>query len=138
MSHDKHQHTPEYADHADPWHTHTTDEALPQAAHSERVNVPMVVAYGTACFAAITFVVLITIVYFNWYVTKTKIAREEQVDSGPTASSVLQAEYLNHRKGVEEVDFKQAGWIDGEKNVVRIPLDVAVKKVVDQYARRAK
>ncbi|MFN0012681.1 MAG: hypothetical protein ACKVS8_13670 [Phycisphaerales bacterium] len=138
MTHDKHQHTPELRDAADPWHTHTTDEALPHVAHSERVNVPVVVAYGTACFIAIVVVCVVTVVYFNWYVTKTKIAREEQVDNGPTTNSVLQAEYLNHRKGVEEVDFKQTGWIDGEKNIVRIPLDVAMKKVVDQYARRAK
>lgn len=138
MSHDKHQHTPEFHDHADAWHTHHDDEPVPQAAHAEKVNVPMVVAYGTACFVAIVVVVAITTIYFNWYITKTKIAREEQVDNGPTASSLLQAEYLNARKGVEEVEFKQTGWIDPEKNIVRLPIDVAMKKVVDQYAKRAK
>ncbi len=138
MSHDKHQHTPDFHDHIDPWHTHTTDEPTPQEAHSEKVNVPVVVAYGVACFVVIAVVVVITSIYFNWYVTKTKVAREEQVDNGPTANSVLQAEYLNMRKGVEEVEFKQAGWIDSEKNIVRLPIDVAMKKVVDQYAKRTK
>ncbi len=138
MSKDKHQHTPEYHDQVDPWHAHGAGEPAPQAAHTETINVPLVVAYGVACFVAVVVVILATIVYFNWYVTKARIAREEQVDNGPTAASVLQAQYLTHRKGVEEVDFKQPSWVDAQKNIVRVPMDVAMKKVVAQYARRAK
>ena len=137
MSHGHHDHAHGSNGQTDAWHSHA-GEAPAQAAHSEDVNVPMVIAYGTACFAAVIAVIILTAIYYFWYVNSVKIAREEQVDGGPTATSVLQNEYLQARRGIEEVDFKQPGWSDAERNLVRIPIDLAMKKVVEQYGKRAR
>jgi flagellar basal body-associated protein FliL len=134
MSHGHHSTTPHVAEKPDAWHTHTSDEPAPQAAHAENIHGPTVMLYGIAIMVFIAVFVIATVVYFNWYTNRLEIAIQERLDLTEGAPPI-QAEYNRIRS---EIEAQQAsfGWANAEKGLIRIPLEKAMERVVTDYQSR--
>lgn len=132
MAQDKHPHTPAVSESPDAWHAHGPDEKA-QEAHGENVNTPMVLFYGTMAFLIVVVCVVVTAIYFNWYATRLKIAREERFDLVEPNTASVQSQYNAMRADVNK-QFTEFGWVDATTNTYRIPLEKARAKVLASYA----
>ncbi len=132
MAEDKYPHTPAVAETPDAWHTHGPHEKA-QEAHGENVNTPMVLFFGTMAFLIIVVCVVATAIYFNWYATRLKIAREERFDLVEPNAAGVQSQYNAMRADVS-YQFTEFGWADATTNTYRIPLEKAREKVLSSYA----
>lgn len=129
--HDKHNHpaghTPDMHDPPDEWHRHTTAEERPQVAHGEIGNPNAIIAAGGIAFVLVVVAALAVYLYYTAYTI-------EQLDAAERVG--LEAEVLRERQ--EITDRMQRGyvWADPAKGYVQIPMDIARRRVIDQYSRR--
>lgn len=120
-----HAHTPEEHEPPDVWHTHTAAEK-PQTPHAENISHGTVLVFGVGGFLIIAFTVVAMIVYFNWYKTGLMAERTEGVQTHVAA--------LADRAKALEQDFRTIGWADAQTGAVRLTLEAARQRVIEQYA----
>ncbi len=132
MSHDQHMHTPESHEAPDAWHSHTAGEQ-PHDAHAEKVDVPQVIAFGIAGFMLIVVAIVATVIYFNWYSTGMMIRKVEQGDLYDPKIARVDQPVSEYRKRLE-AEQDDTGWANPDKNLARLPIDKAKKKVADALA----
>jgi hypothetical protein len=124
-------HTPSHVPHThdapDAWHTHTAAEGLPQQEHASVINSRILAG---VLFALVAFVVVsvgVMIIYFNVFKTQFKAARQE--------TDVLARGYVEMR-AKNTANMAGVGWADMTQGRVRIPVDQAIDRVVEQYQQR--
>lgn len=125
MSHDHDHYLPAEHPQPDAWHRHSSDEGMPQAEHAARIN-PFGLYVGV--FGILGFVVVSVIVvaiYFQSYVSTYRAEKQESVD--------VSEEYVAMRARADAT-LANYQWIDMRENVVSLPIDVAMDRVVDAYA----
>ncbi|MEO1130320.1 MAG: hypothetical protein AAFX05_11535 [Planctomycetota bacterium] len=110
----------------DEWFRHSPDEPHHQAEHGG-FN-PIVVMGFLAATILITFGV--AAVVLPWFAREVQ-AQRVQVQE---ANSQYGAEYREKMEGWVS-DLSKPAWVDAENNVVRLPLDLAVERVIEQYER---
>lgn len=124
----------------DAWHTHTAEER-PQEAHAEQIDSKSVLVFGVGGFLIVVGAVVATVVYFNWYLTQMKTLRIEYPEKVATAdlskAPPIQAEALARRSEILDTQFKskQYAVTRPEVGTVRLPIEDAMKKVEDNYAK---
>lgn len=130
--HHGHTHTPSEPVHPDSWHRHTPDEGEPQVEHLAQVNpvtlgkVLFVLIAGTAAF------ILVTVLYFD---VRIRTLTNERIENDLSGYTSRDAGTYYHYKDASDKQLTSYGWAGPEQ--VRIPLDDAKKKVLEQYAKRA-
>lgn len=119
------EHLPHDHEEPDSWHRHTPDEGMPQVEHAPRVNIRALL--GT--FIVITIVVVAlagaTIQLFRTTIVRARLAVEETL--------VLSEAQVQYREASLQEQNSYAWTADGEH--VRIPIDQAMHKVVEQYSQ---
>lgn len=108
----------------DEWHEHTPDEGLPQPEHGAQANPTALAITFLAMVFGVLFVVIVLAIYFNTYTTRLSAARTEHTRGA--------AEYLSLRSAAE-TRLSSAGIIDREAGTVHIPLEDAMRDVVERY-----
>ncbi len=130
--HHGHAHTPEEPAQPDSWHRHTPDEGEPQAEHLSQVNpvtlgkVLFVLIAGTAAF------IVVTVLYFD---VRIRTLTSERIENDLSGYTSREAGTYFHYKDASDAQLSRFGWNGPEQ--VRIPVDEAKKKVIEQYAKRA-
>lgn len=127
-AHPKHHHQQLVSppDKIDGWHTHTTDEPMPQPAHGEDTQGSRIFIIGTLGFLIIVVSVVATILYWNAYTTTAEYERVEMVD--------VHSEAIKQRDGLL-AQLKQPVQYVKDANYIHVPQDEAIKKVLTKYAR---
>lgn len=126
MTHQPHF-TPELHEEPDQWHRHTPDEGEPQAEHAAHENTLILAGVFVAIVVFIASTITASVLYFNRHVTGL---RREQIES-----TLLAGDALAYRD-TSEAAQRTYTWADAEKGVVQLPLDVATRRVVEEYAGR--
>ncbi|MBL8763113.1 MAG: hypothetical protein JNM07_02450 [Phycisphaerae bacterium] len=110
----------------DSWHRHGADEEKPQHAHAERVNVVVVGGIGFLIFLSIVATVVVVRQYYAAYTVQLLKERQLQVKVEKDAVAAKETALAN-------LNAPQFSWADAEKGLVKIPIDKAVPRVVEQY-----
>jgi hypothetical protein len=127
--------TPEPEELPDPWHLHTPEEGRPQVEHVAKANPAAIgAAFGLMSLVLVVTVIAV-IIYFNSYVTQSRAMRIE--------TTVLAEPWQQYRRDVlgEDGVLNTYGWApgpEGEPDTVRLPLAVAVERVVEEYSERGR
>jgi hypothetical protein len=125
--HDALAHTHDAPDAPDAWHVHTTDEPLPQQAHTSEVDSHRTILYGTVGFIIIVVATVATWEYFKSYTTQLRIQREEQVDMHVKA---LEA----RTKTLAELRAGPADHVASDGSI-QVPISVASQRVMEKYGK---
>jgi hypothetical protein len=120
-----HEHVDE---HADEWFRHTPDEPDAQHAHGE-IRPGIIIAFLSAVIVATFGVAALFFVYFDQTSTDLK---DERWDGRTPA---LAAEYDEKVANWNADLHGQPEWADPDQNFVTVPIDNAMRSVVDQYNR---
>lgn len=130
-------HTPEEHEKPDAWHAHTVEEH-PQQAHGESLDGLRVFLIGLVGYLLTVATILVVTVYFVSYKNNDQIQFEEYPERSMGPSAAVQGPALEQREKVltELATNQPAVWTDPEAGKVSIPLDVAMNKVVEKYAKR--
>ncbi|MGH7130784.1 MAG: hypothetical protein ACREJO_02430 [Phycisphaerales bacterium] len=130
----EHAHTTEQHDAPDAWHTHYSDETLPQHAHGENIASGQVFAFGAAGFIILVAVIGAVVVYYNWYLTSLE---EKLVEQAPFATDAfggaMNATAEAARAKMPSNDKSQFEKIDGAKGTYQVTLDKAIEMTVSKY-----
>ena len=136
MSHHPHEHahTTEQHDAPDAWHTHYSDEALPQHAHGENIASGQVFAFGAAGFVILVAVIGAVVVYYNWYLTSLEVKLVEQAPFNPSAQGgPFNAAAEAARAKMPSNDKSQFEKVDPAKGTYQVTLDKAIEMTVSKY-----
>lgn len=124
-----HQQLESAPDTPDAWHTHTTAEPAPQAAHASDIDFRKVFWLGVIGFLIIGVTTQATWEYFKYYATQLRQQREEtEVTMQDDALRVRREALFAEQRG--PVGYVVAG------DYIRVPVDVAGQKVMERYAKR--
>lgn len=122
-------HTQVPHEHADAWHHHAREEGLPQHEHAAVINVKGLFFWFIGCCAFVVAFILVTVMFFHAYYGRMQYDFvETTASSKPFRDARFNAEKelgINGQPG-------EFAWIDHDR--VRIPIDLAMQKVVAQYA----
>ena len=99
------------------------------ASHGVQIQHMQVFVYGVVGFLLIAVAVIATTLYFNWYKTNLKFEREEMANIHQSAAGT-KVEVLSSLEG-----FAANKDAPGS---VRIPIEEAKKRVINQYNPSAK
>ncbi|MFG0274250.1 MAG: hypothetical protein ACF8QF_04250 [Phycisphaerales bacterium] len=108
----------------DAWHDHS-GEAAPQEVHGE-TNPMFIAALGVVGFGVLIVSIVLITVYFNQVVRSEVVQKVERAD--------VSREYTE-RRAYWDAELTSYGWVDQEAGVVRIPLDAAIERVVEEYTQ---
>lgn len=120
MAHD-HSHQ-----HPDQWHRHTPDEGTPQPEHAARANPAVLGVAMTLLTIAFVATVIIVILFYNHVAAATRATRME-------TSTPANQWYDYHNRSMERLAGYELVNAD-ESDAVRIPIDLAMERVVESYA----
>ena|SRR5688572_19034472 len=126
MSHDPHHTEPKY-EKPDAWHRHTAAEGAPQPEHGAIANPGMLAIAFFLMVGALAATVGIIKLYF--YAHLSTLRAEKMETTAPAE------DWYKYRYTDTPQIFETFGWVDHE--TVRIPLDAAMQKVVQEYAAHA-
>lgn len=113
--------------HADAWHHHTSAEGVPQHEHAATVNTANTFVVLLVIFGFTAIFILVTVLYFNVTVRQVQTSRVETIGG---------AQLYNAMRGQMEADLSTFGVVDPAKQIVRIPVDRAIDRVVKRYQNR--
>ncbi|MBX3365432.1 MAG: hypothetical protein KF866_11810 [Phycisphaeraceae bacterium] len=109
----------------DSWHRHSAEEGAPQVEHGAHINLFML----TVIFIIITAFLVVTvaglIVYFDRHTTKL---RQQEIEN----TILAEQESLPYRDQ-SQLALSGYAWSDQKAGKVHIPIEEAMKKVVQQY-----
>lgn len=129
--HHPEQHTvsPDLHDPPDAWHDHSHDP-MPQHAHGEVANANLIIGVGVGLFFAVVFTVII--IYWFYVGYTTRLLNENEM------YGLEQDQLLRKQATATEMQGYQWAKQGGEpvKDTVQVPLDVAVRKVITEYATK--
>lgn len=132
MSHPPEQHGKHHQmlvtehEHPDAWHTHTTDEPMPQHEHASEIAARRIIWMGVIGFILLAIVCQATIEYFKYYAQRLKVDREEGAPLY-VAADKYRADSLAQLQS-PTVEYVPQG------NYIRVPLPEATKRVMTRYA----
>lgn len=111
--------------HVDDWHRHLPMEGLPQREHGSKVNPVALAIVGVVTTLGLIVTVIAVVIYYTNSITKARAAR---VETSATAEASY-TDYMNAQQartgyGVSKSETQDA---------VRIPLDIAAQRVIEQY-----
>lgn len=144
MSHDPHQsgnaHGHANADHADPhahshvdsWHHHATEEGEPQHEHGGVVNPLAVFIWFVAGIAFLLVTIGVIIMYFDQYATNS---RKQHMEAAP-ARAYWAAYETRRNEMLARVAPQGYELIDAQKATARPPLEVTMRRVIEDYQKR--
>lgn len=111
----------------DRWHAHTSAEGTPQSEHGARAN-PLFLGSILGSMVVFTGVLsILVIIYFNSYVTKIKALKMETTWEYSTFAA-FKAESLGAGGRLNT-----SGIVDTNEQIVHIPIEIAMDKVVAEY-----
>lgn len=110
----------------DDWHQHTPDEGVPQAEHGSTASPTALGVTLLAIVFGVAFVIVILTAYFQSYTDRYKAEKQEGI---PAA----RGQYLTARSAAE-ARLREAGVVNREEGVYRLPLDRAIELVTNEYA----
>ncbi len=111
----------------DNWFKHDASEPKPQEMHGKinPMNI-MLVLLGTLVTVGVTIIVVLKM-FFDPAVYEFKAERlEARTDAIAAPAQEALANWQS--------EMLTAGWVDQGSGVVRLPLDVAKEKVIEEYA----
>lgn len=114
------------SDHHDDWFKHSPDE-VHMEAHGE-TNSVIILAF---LFATIVTVVVTGGLIMQYFKVRVADLKEEVQYSRSDVSPKVQA--AREAKENWEKNLTEAHWVDRDKGVVGLPLDVAMQRVIDEY-----
>ena len=114
------------ADGHDDWHQHSPEEGPPQAEHGSTVSPSALGVTLLAIVFGVAFVIVILTAYFQSFTDRYKAEKQEGI---PAARS----EYLSAR-ATAEARLREAGVVNRDEGVYRLPFDRAVELVTADYA----
>ncbi|MBY0307664.1 MAG: hypothetical protein K2Q09_02885 [Phycisphaerales bacterium] len=130
-------HTPDNIDAPDVWHTHTVHEH-PQQAHGEQIDGLKVFLIGLIGYLLTVATIAVITVYFVCYKNNDQINFEEYPERSLGDAGAVQKPALDARAAalIDAFANKSPRWTDPEAGKVTIPMDQAMNKVMDRYAKR--
>ena len=141
MPHGHHNHTvPHEASHADEWHHHSRGEK-PQAEHGAHISYASIIFWSSALVIATVASIGAVWIYFDHYIEKVKVERFEfnlyslDQGEGDAFKMMQERESRTYKAGVLDGTLKQTGWVEGQNDVVQIPLSLAKEKVMKKYSQ---
>lgn len=110
--------------HGDAWHHHTADEGLPQAEHASVLNPRFAIGFIALTIAFLVVFIGGTILYFNVTVRK-EIARKQETTGISAGYAAMRSQ--------SDYELSSYGVVDPASRTVRVPVDRAIERVVNQY-----
>lgn len=110
----------------DEWHSHTPEEGPPQEEHASRVNAGILFLVFCVMTVGLTVTVVALIFYFSQHTTALKAELHETVDWRVDIS-------IPYRESARQTLTGYA-WEDEDNEVVRVPLDLAIDRIVERYS----
>jgi hypothetical protein len=121
--------TPELHEELDPWHRHVpAEEGRPQAEHGARAKPAALATAFAIIFLSVVALILAVLVYAVSHFSKVRAEMYE--------SASLAEESARVRAALRAEELETFGWVDTER--VRLPIDLAMDKVVQDYAEGAR
>jgi hypothetical protein len=131
-----HQTTPSVEEPLDAWHTHTADEGAPMQSSTDEVPAFRVLAWGMILYMAVVAVVVIITIYFFAYAHSLQINSEEYPEKFAGGAPIQRSGLAPKEEAFGRFTSSQSAWVDVEAGTVRLSMDAAKKKVIEQYSRR--
>lgn len=125
MAHEELPHLEPIPEEPDEWHHHTAEEGEPGAEHAPRVNVGLV----AFVFVLIVLGTLGTVLALTVYFRHTTAVLQRTV----VETTAVAAEANRYRAQVQAELAGSPEWVDRERGLVRVPIDLAMERVVDLY-----
>lgn len=116
-------HTPQHEEHADSWHRHDASSA-PQAEHGATLNTSALMLAFVLTVVGVFAVSGAILVYWLGYTSQLRRDRLE--------TTILAKEYWSYK---QSADTALAGYgvVDPKARTVSIPIDQAMRAVLDRY-----
>jgi hypothetical protein len=112
----------------DSWHIHTAEEGLPQEEHGSHANAAALVGAFVVSVVFVGAVILVVLLYYNTHTTALRQARIE--------TTALSQDYVDYRDRSDRF-LSGYGWATPDAAAagkVSIPIELAMQKVMQQYA----
>lgn len=116
-------------EHTDEWFKHTPDEPDHMKAHGE-TNSVIIIAFLLATIIVVGVTALLIMQYF-----KVRVSGLEGELVERRVDQTVAQPYRESRESWER-KLSEPQWIDRDKGVVGLPLDVAMERVVSEYEGR--
>lgn len=113
-------------EHTDEWFKHSSDEPDHITAHGE-TNSVIIIAFLLATILVVGVTSLLIIQYF-----KVRVSGLEGELVEDRVDQTVAQPYRERRESWEQ-KLTEPQWIDREKGIVGLPLDVAMQRVVSEY-----
>ncbi|MBS0196364.1 MAG: hypothetical protein JSR77_06365 [Planctomycetes bacterium] len=129
-----HEHTPAIHEHADAWHHHEAIEGTPQHEHAGVADPGLIARWFVGILITVVGLILVISVYFIKYATQLRVERVEQY--------AYLSKDAKEAKTAAEAKLSVSGmpvtysWSDPAAGLVQIPIDDAMKKVVEKYGKK--
>lgn len=117
-------HTPLVDTQIDEWHQHSAAEGAPQPAHADRANPFVLVGVWAAITGSVITIVVVVAIFFSYSST---VVRQQRIET--TALSAEHQAYRDQSLAARG----QSAWVDSDAGVVKLPVDIAIEKVVSEY-----
>jgi len=131
MSDHEYKQTKPVHEKADQWHRHGAEEGHAQKEHAAKANPALLgVVLGVVVAATLGLVVLV-VLYFG---RATTDLRRERIET--TALSAEANSYRAQAKANLDRPIDEDSWVDREAGTVRVPIEMAMDRVVERYAQR--
>jgi len=118
------------SDHHDDWFQHSPDGAA-QAESQGDLNSGLIIVFLVIVAIGVLVIAILIAQYFKMRVADISEDRQEHRADTTTALVVFEAKATWEKKLQSD-----ASWIDRDKGTVSIPLDIAMQRVVEEYAAR--
>lgn len=126
-------HTPTVHERPDEWHHHTREEGIPQHEHAAVIDVRALFVWFIAICAFVVGFIVVTVMFFNSYHSRMRY----QIVETTASSRAFNAVKANAQRDLG-MDADQPGaawgWVDHER--VRVPVSLAMERVVEKYKAR--
>lgn len=118
--------------HADTWHHHdTAAEGEPQSEHTASINTTTLAKWFVVLIVSLVIFMLAVALYFNGFVNQAKSVAIE-TDIGSAARTMRNAAFATLG---EDGNPETYDWADPQAGKVQIPIDKAMKKIIEKYGK---
>ncbi|MBI1191466.1 MAG: hypothetical protein GC200_12395 [Tepidisphaera sp.] len=130
-NHGEHGHAGDHG-HADAWHHHDLSaEGMPQVEHTGSVNTGKLAQWFVILVLFVTVFIGSVAVYFNGFVASARSVAVE-TDIGSQARTMRNAAFATLG---EDGNPEVYDWADAGAGKVQLPIEKAMKKVIDRYGK---
>jgi hypothetical protein len=128
MASHEHHHLAIEHEKPDSWHRHSAEEGTPMAEHAAIASPGVLAKVYVLMFVVVAGTVLVLSLFFMSYITRERALWQE--------TTVL-AKDFHEMKNHAESELESYGWSDAKSGAVRIPIDVAMSRVIEKYKARS-